>query len=119
MTTNGGVRAGQNWVDRHRKLEGSLPGLDDSELLNVALWTDGTRAHRTVRRWVRCRTGYAPHEAGASALRNDFASLSNCALNCRGLEKSVISRVSNDDHGVSVLRSTSSSKRTGTMSVRS
>ena len=46
-TTNGGVRAAQNWVDRHGKLEGSLPGLDGGELLNVALSPDGTRVAGT------------------------------------------------------------------------
>ena len=47
VTTNGGVRAAQNWVDRHGKLEGSLPGLDGGELLNVALSPDGTRVAGT------------------------------------------------------------------------
>ena len=47
VTTNGGVRAAQNWVDRDGKLEGSLPGLDGGELLNVALSPDGTRVAGT------------------------------------------------------------------------
>jgi WD40 repeat protein len=46
-TTNGGVRATQNWIDRRGNLIGTLPAVDDAELLNLAISPDGTRAAGT------------------------------------------------------------------------
>jgi hypothetical protein len=83
-TTNGGVRAVQNWVDRRGSIEGSLPRLDGAELLNVAVSPDGIRvagtrmdratgnwdlwtsisapvlqpASRASRAWIRTRCGH-------------------------------------------------------------
>jgi dipeptidyl aminopeptidase/acylaminoacyl peptidase len=46
-TTNGGVRAAQNWVNRIGNLEGVLPQVDGAELLNLAVSPDGTRVAGT------------------------------------------------------------------------
>ena len=46
-TTNGGVRAAQNWVDRRGNVLGSLPRLDGAEMLNVAVSPNGTHVAGT------------------------------------------------------------------------
>jgi dipeptidyl aminopeptidase/acylaminoacyl peptidase len=46
-TTNGGVRAAQNWVNRNGNLEGVLPQVDGAELLNLAVSPDGTQVAGT------------------------------------------------------------------------
>jgi dipeptidyl aminopeptidase/acylaminoacyl peptidase len=46
-TTNGGVQAAQNWIDRRGNLEGSLPRMDGAELLNPVVSPDGTRVAGT------------------------------------------------------------------------
>jgi dipeptidyl aminopeptidase/acylaminoacyl peptidase len=46
-TTNGGVRAAQNWVNRNGNLEGVLPQVDGADMLNLAVSPDGTRVAGT------------------------------------------------------------------------
>ena len=46
-TTNGGVRAAQNWVDRRGNVAGTLPLLDNGEWLNLAVSPDGMRVAGT------------------------------------------------------------------------